>query len=113
MEKNNTYWSIEFIPTKNNMTNIIIISTLHAGITPNNELEEIFKKYKPDQILVEISQEDIEKNNLNSYPPEMIFTYQWAKSNGIKVAGFDSKINVFKDGVTSADNQELIQKQKN
>ncbi|MDO8513036.1 MAG: hypothetical protein Q7S37_00845 [bacterium] len=94
------------------MTKIIIVGTLHAGITPNSELEEVIESYKPDQILVEIKNEDIIKDNVDSYPPEMIFAYQWAKKNGIKVAGFDSDIDVFKEGITDADNQRLIEQQK-
>jgi pheromone shutdown protein TraB len=93
------------------MQNIIIIGTLHAGSTPNEDLEKIFRKYKPTQILVEISQNDI-NNNISEYPPEMIFTYKWAIENNIKVNGFDSKINVFKEGVTENDNLELIKEQE-
>lgn len=91
---------------------IIIIGTLHAGLTPNNELEEVIKGYNPDQLFVEIANDDILKNDLISYPPEMIFAFEWAKSNNIKVMGFDSKINVFRDGVTPEGNQDLIEKQK-
>lgn len=92
---------------------IIIIGTLHAGITPNDELKEVIENFKPDQILVEISNEDIDKNDLSSYPPEMIFACTWAKNNNVKVAGFDSKMNVLKEGVMLNDNQDVIEKQKN
>lgn len=94
------------------MQNIIVIGTLHAGLTPNEELEKIFTEYKPTQILVEISQDDINSDNLNKYPPEMIFTYEWAITNNVKVNGFDSKINVFKEGLTENDNLDLIEEQK-
>jgi hypothetical protein len=42
----------------------------------------------------------------------MIFAFEWAKSNNVKVAGFDSKINVFREGVMPEDNQVIIEKQK-
>ncbi len=94
------------------MLKIIIIGTLHVGLTPNKDLEEIFLNYKPTQILSEINQGDINNNNISEYPPEMIFAYKWATENKIKVNGFDSKIDVFKKGVTDRDNQNLIAKQK-
>jgi pheromone shutdown protein TraB len=91
---------------------IIIIGTLHAGITPANELEEAIKSFSPDQVMVEIIDGDIEKNNLELYPPEMIFALKWAKNNNVKVFGFDSRINVFKNGITPKDNEAVIAKQK-
>jgi pheromone shutdown protein TraB len=94
------------------MLKVIIIGTLHVGLTPNKELETEFIKYNPNQILVEIAEGDIKKKSISKYPPEMIFTYNWARKNKIKVNGFDSKINIFKKGVKKADNLELIKKQK-
>lgn len=94
------------------MRKIIIIGTLHAGLTPNRELEKIFIKYKPTQILVEIAASDLENQQINQYPPEMIFTYQWAIKNNVKVNGFDSKINTLRKGVTEKDDQKLLTEQK-
>jgi hypothetical protein len=94
------------------MLKIIIIGTLHADLTPVKELESEFIKYKPDQILVEIAEGEIKNENILKYPPEMIFTYNWAKKNKIKVNGFDAKINIFKSGITDADNLKLLKKQK-
>lgn len=91
---------------------IIVIGTLHAGITPNNELKEVIESFQPDQLLIEIASDDIIKNDLSSYPPEMIFAFEWAKNNNVKVMGFDSKINVFRKGVMPEDNQVTIEKQK-
>ena len=94
------------------MKEIIIIGTIHAGFTPKNELKEIIQKYNPNQILVEIAEEDIKNKKLKSYPPEMIFTYNWAKQNQIKVNGFDSKINVMKKGVTKKEKQRIMEEGK-
>ena len=91
---------------------IIVIGTLHAGITPNNELKEVIESFEPDQLFVEIANDDIVKNDLSSYPPEMIFVLEWAKSNNVKVVGFDSKIDVFREGVMPEDHQAIIEKQK-
>ncbi len=91
---------------------IIIIGTLHAGITPNNELQGLIENFEPNQLLVEIANDDIVQNNISSYPPEMVFALEWAKSNKIQVVGFDSKINVFREGVVPEDNQIMIEKQK-
>lgn len=96
----------------NYMEKIIIIGTLHAGSTPDRELAEVLEKYKSDQLLVEIAQADIDAGKIDDYPPEMIFAYNWAKNNGIDVFGFDSKINVFAEGKTQADNQALIDEQE-
>lgn len=93
------------------MRKIIVIGTLHAGITPNQGLEEALKDHHPDQILVEIAQDDIDNNKIETYPPEMIFAYQWALKNNIKVNGFDSKINTLKKGMGEEDNQKAIEKQ--
>lgn len=91
---------------------IIVIGTLHAGITPNNELEAVIKSFQPDQLLVEIANDDIVKDDLSLYPPEMIFAFEWAKNNKVSVIGFDAKINVFQEGIMPEDNQVIIEKQK-
>lgn len=88
---------------------IIIIGTLHANGTPHNELAKVLEKYKPDQLLVEITQKDIEEEKLTKYPDEMIFAYNWAKKTDTKVNGFDSKINVMKEKKTEKDNRKAIE----
>lgn len=82
------------------MRKIFIIGTLHAHLTPNSEIRKILEKYRPNQVLVEIAQTDIDKGKIKTYPPEMIFAYNWAKKNKVFVKGFDSKINVVKKGLS-------------
>ena len=94
------------------MTKLYIIGTLHAGLTPNEELEEVLREYEPQQLLVEIAQEDIDSDDISKYPSEMVFAYNWARKNELPVAGFDCKMNTFKTGKTSEDNENLIEKQK-
>ncbi len=94
------------------MRQIYIIGTLHAGWTVENELQEELEKIKPDQLLVEICDQDLVKDKLDKYPPEMVFAYQWAKQNQVPVVGYDSKISVFKQGVSDEENQALIKEQK-
>lgn len=96
----------------NGMKRIIVIGTLHAGLTPNLELEQVLEKYKPNQLLVEIDQEDIDAGNISLYPPEMIFAYSWAISKSIKVYGFDCKMNIFSEEKNQTDNQVVIMDQK-
>lgn len=94
------------------MRKIIVIGTLHAGLTPENELKEILVKYHPEQLLVEIAQTDIKNGKFDAYPPEMIFAYHWAKKKKIKVSGFDSKIDSLRKGMTEEDNMGVIEEQK-
>lgn len=63
------------------MRKIIIIGTLHAGLTPNQELKEFLEYTKPTQVLVEILEEDLHQKKLDSYPSEMVYTLKWAKQN--------------------------------
>jgi hypothetical protein len=91
---------------------LIFIGTLHAGLTPHNELQAILEKYAPELLLIEISQSDIDSNNLSDYPDEMVFAFEWAKTNNIQVKGFDSKINTLMDNKTSLDNEAVIAEQK-
>ena len=93
------------------MRNIIIIGTVHGGWTPNEELEEVLEKYKPNQVLVEIAQGNVNNNNIKNYPPEMIFALRWAKKNKIKVNGFDVAENTLKKGVTKKEIKNLIKEQ--
>ena len=94
------------------LTNLHFIGTLHAGLTPNQELESVIIEISPSLIMVEIAQQDIEEENISDYPPEMIFTYEFAKRNKIMVKGFDSKINVMREDTTKANAQQLLDSQK-
>ncbi len=93
------------------MNNLIFIGTLHAGFTKNDELAEVVIKQKPDIILVEIEQSKLEENNISQYPPEMIFLAELARKISVQLFGFDSSIDVLKQGKTEADNIEIIKKQ--
>ena len=42
----------------------------------------------------------------------MIFAYNWAKKNKIKLNGFDSRLNSFKRGKNKGDNNKLIEEQQ-
>lgn len=91
---------------------LIIIGTLHAGLTPHNELKEALEQYDIDQLLVEITAEDLAKGRLEKYPDEMIYAYRWAIKNNVRVDGFDSSINVLAEGMTDADNKKVIEEQQ-
>ena len=49
---------------------------------------------------------------LDSYSPEMVFAYTWAKKKKVKVSGFDSKMRILKTGMTKEDNQKVVDDQK-
>ena len=93
------------------MQEIIFIGTIH-GFTPIKDLKDIFEKYKPKQIFVEICQGDIDRNKISQYPKEMIEAYNWAKKNKIKVKGFDFSANVLVKRKTDEDNKKLIERQE-
>jgi hypothetical protein len=101
------------------MRKITIIGTIHGGFTPNEELKDVLEKYRPHQLFVEIAEEDVAKNKLKDYPPEMVFAMNWAKENKIKVNCFDITENSLKKGVTkkeiknlNKDADELIKRNK-
>jgi len=94
------------------MKKIIIIGTLHAELTPEDELREVLEKYSPDQLLLEIAEEDVKNKKIDSYPPEMIFAFNWAKNNKVRLNGFDSKIDSLNKGLTKEDEEKAIQEQK-
>jgi len=94
------------------MRKIIIIGTLHAGITPKNELKKYLDYAKPDQVLVEIAEADLRRDRLDSYPTEMVYALNWARKRNILVNGFDCSLNTLRKGMTADDNQRVIREQK-
>lgn len=88
------------------MLQLNIIGTLHADITPDDELIAQIEKLQPDALIVEITQEAIDKNELDSFPSEMQAAYMWAKDNNIPVFGMDVDIDITKPGI-SEDSPEV------
>lgn len=95
----------------NRMQELIFIGTLHGGLTPSGELTAMLKELQPNQILVEIDQDDLESDTLKAYPQEMVAVSRWARGQGIPATGFEAKMNVKKSGVTDADEERLWQEQ--
>ncbi len=91
------------------MRKIIIIGTIHHGWTPNEELKDVLEKYVPNQLFIEIAEEDIVKNNLKEYPPEMIFALNWAKENKVRADCFDVAGFTLKKGTTKKEIKNLIE----
>jgi hypothetical protein len=90
------------------MRTIYCIGTLHGGLTNTAELNKILESLHPTQPLVEIVDEDIKKEKLKEYPPEMVSSYRWAKEKEIIVGGFDVHMSVLREGLTDEDNQRAI-----
>lgn len=77
------------------MQMILIIGTVHTMMPEHQqELENLLRVINPDQILVEISPEDVQKENFKDYPKEMLFAYSWGKQFGKKVNGFDASLDI-------------------
>jgi len=94
------------------MRTIIVIGTLHEGLTPEKELKVVLNKVKPHQLLVEIEEKDVRIGNIRKYPIEMRCAYRWAMTRKINVKGFDSPIKVLKNGITSQYLRNVINKAK-
>jgi pheromone shutdown protein TraB len=85
------------------MTEIIIIGTIHLNSTPKAELEEALSNLNPDQVLVELSPEELLRSREESIRDEMFAAYDWAIQNNVRVAVFDVEDDVLKDGVTGSE----------
>lgn len=81
------------------MQQIIIIGTLHAGWTPADELRAVLAAQKPDQVLVELSPEELERPREDSIRDEMFAAYDWASGKDTPVAVFDHENDVLREGV--------------
>lgn len=86
---------------------IYFLGTLHCNLTPHDELIKLIKSYEPSQLLVEITQKDLNNNRLEKYPDEMQAVVTWAKNNHIDIYGFDSDIKTLKEGVSDEDLKTL------
>ena len=81
------------------MAELLFVGTIHEGITPAAELVEVVGSLKPDMVLVEVVQEDIDSSETKNYPPEMQAVHAWAVNNELPVYGFDSSINIMRSEV--------------
>lgn len=80
---------------------ISIIGTVHAGWTSHQELIDEIKKLDPDNILLELSPEELfERSPEQSMRDEMFAVYNWAKQNNISVVPIDIENDILKEGVT-------------
>lgn len=77
---------------------LIIIGTLHIGLTPKEELKKVLEDINPDKLLVELS-----APTKSGSKEEMIFAAEWAEANGIPVGYFDIPFAAFKEAVTPED----------
>jgi hypothetical protein len=83
------------------MKEIILIGTLHSSWTPHNELEDELQKLKPDQVLVELSPEELnDRPREQSIRDEMFAAYDWATKSNVPVKTFDLENDILKTGVT-------------
>jgi hypothetical protein len=93
------------------MENISFIGTLHLGLTNLKELKDILDSLSPDLLLVEITSDDLAKDNLATYPEEMVFCVKYYKSKEIDCKGFDVDIDVINKKLSNEDVREIGNKQ--
>jgi len=83
------------------MRKIYIIGTIHKGYTSKEELGAVLKNLSPNQVLVELPDQPIEKTRKSTdVRDEMMFAYDWAKENNIRVDCFDNDVDILREGMT-------------
>lgn len=83
------------------MKKVIIIGTIHLRWTPKEELWEVLSDLNPDQVLVELSDEELHvRPRSASIRDEMFFAYDWAVEHNTLVNFFDTEDSPLKDGIT-------------
>ncbi|XMB85798.1 hypothetical protein RJG79_10350 [Mycoplasmatota bacterium WC44] len=99
--------------TKKNQS-IYIIGSIHGGHFRSKDyshmhLKAALENIKPDLLLVESRQEEVENGNLGDGPFEMLYLHLLAKDLGIPVKGIDwFKVNNDKPGTTTNERDEKI-----
>lgn len=87
---------------------IIIIGTIHLNWTPKDELSKVLSDINPDQVLVELSREELyERPREDSIRDEMFEAYDWAVEHNKLVNYFDSEDSPLKEGVTGKEPEFL------
>ncbi len=90
------------------MQTILVIGTVHSMMPEHQqELENLFRVLNPDQILIEISPEDVQRENFKDYPQEMTYAYYWAKIQGKRVNGFDASMDILDIAVSDDMKRQL------
>lgn len=87
---------------------IIIIGTIHLHWTPKDELWQVLDDINPDQVLVELSHEEMHERPRNdSIRDEMFAAFDWAVEHNKLVNYFDSEDSPLKEGVTGKEPEFL------
>lgn len=82
------------------MKQISVIGTIHLNWTPKDELEKVLTDLQPDQLLIELSPEELKRPRTESIRDEMFIAYDWALLNKVKVAVFDVEEDILNEGIT-------------
>lgn len=83
------------------MKEVVIIGTIHLNWTPKEELWEVLNYINPDQVLVELSDEELNiRPRTDSIRDEMFSAYDWAIKNNRLVNFFDIEDSPLKNGIT-------------
>jgi len=71
------------------MQRVVVIGTLHLGLTPKSELKKTLDELDPDQLLVELPADKSVRVDAAAHSDEMQFAANWAGTKGIPVNFFD------------------------
>ncbi len=82
------------------MSQLYIVGTAH---NPADDLESVVRSIRPQQLLLEIVDEELRRGELEDQLPEMMAMYHFAKGQGILVRGFDARVDIIIPIVTQED----------
>lgn len=94
------------------MKKVIILGTIHLGFTPKDELIKEIEKYKPDQLLIELTEKEVKEGQENSIRDEMFYVHEFASSSAIPYVLFDTDEDTLKDGITGTEPDFLLMEEK-
>jgi pheromone shutdown protein TraB len=74
---------------------IYVIGTAHTMMPQREmELKLLLQVVDPDEVFVQIDDEDMKYGNLHLSPKEMVFAHKWAAQRNKKVVCFDKRMDV-------------------
>lgn len=85
------------------MKQIILIGTLHLGLTPKKDLIAEISKHKPDKLLIELTEEEVVAGANESNRDEMFVALNYAVANHISYELYDVDFSTLLSGITGSE----------
>lgn len=82
------------------MKKVILLGTVHGDFTPRKELIKEVEKHKPDQLFIELTQQEVSNGKEESIRKEMFYVLEYAIENKIPYILFDIDESCFKDEIS-------------